>query len=94
MFAFESVRLLARIVKVSALRSTSVRTMATGGALTDAGPKNKVALITGITGQVGICMLSSNLHETVPWRQSFYPILFFCRMARTWQSSFYKRDTM
>ena len=90
MFAFETVRPLARIVKVSALRSTAVRTMATGGALTDAGGKRNVALITGITGQVGICMFSSNLHETaraLPPIQSPL-LLFYRRMDHTWQSSF------
>lgn len=52
MFAWiESVRAVA--VKVSALRSAVIRTMATGGVLTNAVEKRRVALITGITGQVG-----------------------------------------
>lgn len=50
---FVWVRGVARIVKVSALRSAVIRTMASGGALTNAVEKRRVALITGITGQVG-----------------------------------------
>ena len=43
---------VARIAKVSAYRSPVLRTMATGGASTDAAKERRVALITGITGQV------------------------------------------
>lgn len=72
--AIEKIRLLARIVKVSVLRSTAARTMATGGVANDAGGKRKVALITGITGQVSSCMFLTRvldyLHEILPWRLS------------------------
>lgn len=52
MFVRCAVHAVSRIVKVTAYRSSVLRAMATGKALNDAVAKRRVALITGITGQV------------------------------------------
>lgn len=77
MLAVQRISLLARIVKVSALWSTAVRTMATGGAVTDAGRKGKVALITGITGQVGMCKFQAICMRLCPGANLVFPSYAF-----------------
>lgn len=60
MFVRCAVHAVSRIVKVTAYRSSVLRAMATGKALNDAVAKRRVALITGITGQVRF--VASKMH--------------------------------
>ena len=74
-----SVRAVARIAKVNVHRSLVLRTMATGWALTDAVQERKVALISGITGQVrwavwnvhGLSLHSNNPSPSPPQDGSY-----------------------